>query len=91
MNTAEWQAARGGLDARENTLRSELLALPAAPARLAWIEGARQAWPDMTLGERRELLRLFIEKVVINRQGGFDLRGVGAELLADDVGVIALA
>jgi DNA invertase Pin-like site-specific DNA recombinase len=67
MSTDEWQAARCGLDGRENALRDELLALPAAPARLAGIEGARQAWPDMTLDERRELLRLFIDRVVISR------------------------
>ena len=67
MGTEEWQEARDGLKAREDALRGELLALPAAPARLAKIEGARAAWPAMTLDEKREFLRLFVEKVTINR------------------------
>jgi hypothetical protein len=67
MSTDEWQAARAGLDARENMLRGELLALPAAPAQMPGIAGAREAWPDMTLDEKRELLRLFIDRVVISR------------------------
>jgi DNA invertase Pin-like site-specific DNA recombinase len=67
MSTVEWTAARAGLDERENGLRGELLALPAPPARMAGIEGAREAWPAMTLDEQRELLRMFIERVVISR------------------------
>jgi DNA invertase Pin-like site-specific DNA recombinase len=67
MSTDEWQAARAGLDARESALRGELLALPAPPARLDGIAGAREAWPAMTLDERRELLRMFIERITINR------------------------
>ena len=89
MSTAEWQAARGGLDARENALRGELLALPAAPARLAGIEGARAAWPAMTLDEKRELLRLFIEKVTIYRADrpgapAFDKNRVKVKFIGDD-------
>jgi len=65
--TTEWAAARQSLDAREKTLRADLAAVPAPPVRLDGIAGARQAWPAMTLAEKRELLRMFIEKVVINR------------------------
>ena len=67
MNTAEWQAARAGLDQREDALRTELAALPAPPARLTGIEGAREAWPAMTLDERRELVRMFIATVRVDR------------------------
>jgi hypothetical protein len=67
MTTDEWQAARGGLDARESALRAELAAMPATPAKLAGIDGAREAWPMMTLGERREFLRLFIDRIKIHR------------------------
>jgi site-specific DNA recombinase len=67
MSTTEWSAARAGLDQREHALRAELGALPAAPARLAGIERAREAWPAMTLDERREFLRLFVARVVVDR------------------------
>jgi DNA invertase Pin-like site-specific DNA recombinase len=66
LSTVEWQAARSGLDQQEYELRAELGATPAPPARVDII-GAREAWPAMTLDEKRELLRMFIEKVVINR------------------------
>jgi site-specific DNA recombinase len=65
MSTLEWQAARGGLDRREQTLRGELAAIP-APPRLIDIGDVRSAWPAMTLDERRELLRMFIDTVVIS-------------------------
>jgi hypothetical protein len=67
MSTMEWRAARAGLDVRENELRAELAAMPAPPARLDGIAGAREAWPAMKLDERRELLRMFIEAVLISR------------------------
>jgi hypothetical protein len=67
MSTTEWTAARAGLDQREQALRAELGALPAAPARLVGIEGAQEVWPAMTLDERREFLRLFVARVVIDR------------------------
>jgi DNA invertase Pin-like site-specific DNA recombinase len=67
MSTAEWTTARGGLDRRESTLRGELLTLPPAPSGLEGIDGAREAWPAMTLDERREFLRLFIARVVVDR------------------------
>ncbi len=67
MKTTEWQAARAEFDVQENKLRAELAGLPAPPARLAGIEGARAAWPAMTLDEQRELLWMFVEWVIINR------------------------
>ena len=63
----EWRAARAGLDQRERTLRAELAAIPAPRAQVD-IGDVRAAWPAMTLEERRELLRMFIDRVVINRK-----------------------
>lgn len=62
----EWNAARAALDATERELRAELAEKGPPPARVS-IEQARQSWPDMTLGEQREFLRLFIAKVTIGR------------------------
>ena len=69
-----WRDVHNGVDRgagrarqREQALRAELGALPAAPARLAGIDGAREAWPAMTLDERREFLRLFVARVVVDR------------------------
>jgi hypothetical protein len=66
MSTVEWQAARTGLDQREQKLQAELAAIPVVPARID-ISGVREAWPSQTLDEQRALIRLFIERVVINR------------------------
>lgn len=66
LSSDEWAAAREALDGTERTLRAELDEKAAPPAVVS-IEEARQAWPDMTLGEQREFLRLFIEKVTVSR------------------------
>lgn len=66
LTAAEWRAARRGLDEREQRLRQELAELP-PPVMHLDIAGARQAWPDMTLDEKRELLRMFIDRVTIIR------------------------
>jgi site-specific DNA recombinase len=65
LTMSEWTTARGAVDARERTLRAELAAIPAPPARVD-IGDVRAAWPAMTLDERREILRLFIERIVIH-------------------------
>ena len=64
LSTTEWQAARSGLDQREQRLRSELAAIP-APTAPVDIGDVRAAWPAMTLDEQREILRMFIDQVVI--------------------------
>jgi site-specific DNA recombinase len=73
--TDEWQTARNRLDEREKRLRAELADVPPPVGRISVAE-AREAWPDMTLGERREFLRLCIDQVVISRArpgtAGFD-------------------
>jgi site-specific DNA recombinase len=72
----EWQAARDGLAQREKALQAELTSIPPPLARVS-IEQARQAWPQMDLGERREFVRMFVERVTIHRatrghRPGFD-------------------
>jgi site-specific DNA recombinase len=66
LTVAEWQEARQGLAENERVLRKELSELP-SPVVNVDIKGARAAWPDMTLDEQREFLRLFIRKVTIHR------------------------
>lgn len=65
VSTVEWQAARSGLDQREQTLRGQLAAIPVPAGRVS-IEDVRVAWPEMTLDERRELLFMFVEAVMIH-------------------------
>jgi DNA invertase Pin-like site-specific DNA recombinase len=75
LTSAEWKSARRELADREHALRVELAAKPPVPARVD-IDTARDSWPDMDLGEQREFLRLFIDKVTVNRatpgRKGFD-------------------
>jgi site-specific DNA recombinase len=66
LTMAEWRAARQGLDAQESVLRAELAEVP-PPAIGDKIDGAAEAWPDMTLDERRAFLRLFVARVTVNR------------------------
>jgi DNA invertase Pin-like site-specific DNA recombinase len=80
----EWQAARDGLAEREANLQAELAAIPPSPAR-ADIAHARAAWPQMTLDERRQFVRLFTKAVMIARavpgRKGFDPGRVSIEWL----------
>jgi site-specific DNA recombinase len=66
LTSEEWAEARTSLETGERELRAELAEKGAPPAR-AGIEQARSTWPDMTLGEQREFLRLFIARVTIGR------------------------
>ena len=66
LTSSEWQTARRAQAEAEQTLRAELAAVP-PPVSSVGIADARASWPDMTLGERREFLRLFIAKVTVNR------------------------
>ncbi len=75
LTMEEWRAAKNGIDATELGLRAQLAAVPVPPARVN-IEDARSSWPLMTLDEKRELVRLFVESVIIFRatpgRRGFD-------------------
>jgi len=66
LTSAEWQTARRAQAETEQRLRAEMAAVPPPLARVS-IGQARASWPDMTLDERREFLRLFIARVTISR------------------------
>lgn len=66
LTMSEWQTARRGLAEQEQQLRRELADVP-PPVINVDIAGAREAWPDMTLDEQREFVRLFVEAVTITR------------------------
>ncbi|MGH8880184.1 MAG: recombinase family protein [Stackebrandtia sp.] len=66
LSMAEWQAAREALDAREATLRGELVAVP-VPVRRVDPEQIADGWEQMTLDERREMIAMFVESVTIVR------------------------
>jgi site-specific DNA recombinase len=66
LTTSEWQTARRALAEHEQQLHAELAAVP-APLVNVDIATARSAWPNMTLDEQREFLRLFIDTVTIKR------------------------
>jgi site-specific DNA recombinase len=82
MDEDEWQTARRGLIERERELRAELAAVPPPVARTD-LDLIREAWPLMNLDERREIVGMFVERVVVKRATpgttGFDPRRVAVE------------
>lgn len=66
LTITEWQEARRALAENEQRLRTELAELP-PPVIDVDIAGARDGWPQMTLDEKREFLRLFIESITVHR------------------------
>lgn len=66
LTDSEWSTARTELDERESAARAALGAIP-PPLTGVDLDVVREAWPSMTLDERRELLRLFIESVVVQK------------------------
>lgn len=66
LGMSEWQAARQALADNEQSLRGQLAEVP-PPVINVDIAGAREAWPEMTLDEQREFIRLFVQRVTIKR------------------------
>lgn len=64
LTAAEWRTARQALAEREQELLVELASLP-APLTKVDISQVREAWPAMTLDERREIVAMFIEHVTV--------------------------
>jgi hypothetical protein len=64
LGSSEWAAARQALDGTERALRAELNAKPAPPVRVDIAE-ARSAWSSLDLGERREFVRVYVDRVTI--------------------------
>jgi site-specific DNA recombinase len=75
LTTPDWQAATRALDEQTEALQADLADL-APPVERIDPQVARQAWPHMTLSERRALVGMFVESVVVapaTRRGpGFD-------------------
>ena len=67
LTSEEWQAARAALDADRAGAARRAGRRRGRRPRAPTSSEARSAWPDMTLGEQREFLRLFIAKVTIGR------------------------
>ena len=66
LSREEWASAREVLNARERQLRAELAAMPAPVGRVD-LDGLREAWPEMTLDEQREIVSMFIDRVAVGR------------------------
>lgn len=62
----EWKELRSTLVENERQLRRELAELPPLVINVD-IVGARAAWPDMAIDEKREFLRLFVGKVTVHQ------------------------
>lgn len=75
LTDEEWRTARADLDTRERQLRLDLAAVPPSIARVdpALI---RAGWAAMNLDERRQLVSMFVEVVIVKRavlgRRGFD-------------------
>jgi hypothetical protein len=82
LTAEEWQAARRALAGREQDLRAQLAAVPPPPSTVD-LSGLRSAWDVMTLDERREIVGMFVGRVVVRRARpgtrGFDPRRVTVE------------
>jgi DNA invertase Pin-like site-specific DNA recombinase len=66
LTTNEWQTARRAQAEQEQELRAAFAEVP-PPVIDVDIDQARAAWPDMTLDEQREFVRLFVELVTVKR------------------------
>lgn len=66
LDDDEYHVARDGQKATEARLRAELAEVPPAAARID-VDLVREAWPSMNLDERREIVGMFITKVIVKR------------------------
>lgn len=66
LTAEEWRTARQAIELREQQLRLDLAAVP-APVADVDIDLIGEAWPAMNLDERREIIGLFIERVLVHR------------------------
>lgn len=81
LTPTEWATARRALAEHEQALRAELTAIPAVALTPDMVTAARESWPEMTLDERREFMRQFIDRVSI-RRGVRGRRGIDPSRIA---------
>ncbi|MGH9287037.1 MAG: recombinase family protein [Acidimicrobiales bacterium] len=65
INQDEWAQARTGLEAEHQRLQNELAAVP-APLAAIDPRVVRAGWAEMTLDEKRQLVGMFIDRVVVH-------------------------
>lgn len=65
LTDSEWQTGRRALAEQEQELHRELAELP-PPLVGVDVTQVREAWPEMKLGERREIVELFVTHVAVN-------------------------
>ncbi|HZO66339.1 MAG TPA: recombinase family protein [Kribbellaceae bacterium] len=79
LTAAEWQTARRALAEHEQQLRQTLAGIPAAVSHVDPTL-IRAGWEAMNLDERREIVSLFVERVIVKRAKpgtkGFDTNRV---------------
>jgi site-specific DNA recombinase len=82
LDDSEWQEARRAMAEQEHQLRADLAAVPPPVARVD-LDLVREAWPLMNLDERREIVGMFIGRVMVKRATpgtkGFDPRRVAIQ------------
>jgi DNA invertase Pin-like site-specific DNA recombinase len=66
LSAAEWTAAREGLTEEEQRLRSELATVAPLPSSIDWSQ-IRRSWGAMVLDERRDVISMCINRVVVAR------------------------
>lgn len=69
LTMEEWQRARTGLDAREESIHRQLLELPPPPPNRIDLHAVKDEilWESMNLGERCEYISMFVQRVTVLR------------------------
>jgi len=69
LTMEEWQRARMGLDAREQSVHVQLLELPPPPPQRIDLHAIQDEalWDNMILGERCEYIAMFVKQVTVLR------------------------
>lgn len=82
LSAAEWQTARRALAEHEREVRGSLAAVPVKAERID-LTAIRQGWDAMVLDEQREIISMFVARVVVLRatpgRKGFDPGRVSIE------------
>jgi hypothetical protein len=66
LTADEWRTARRALAENERRLRSELAAIPPTTEHVD-VSLIREGWASMNLDERREIIGMFVDRVIVKR------------------------